>query len=146
MGISTHDLTKRSTTCSKKADYILEYFNSRPHEEVDRELEGEELRKYNFNSRPHEEVDGKRKCGLCLVSYFNSRPHEEVDGYAAVREHHGNISTHDLTKRSTLEEDLLKQIFYISTHDLTKRSTGYIEYDKPLENISTHDLTKRSTL
>ena len=57
------------------------YFNSRPHEEVDRRaIERGRKAGQNFNSRPHEEVDVVR-------GYFIS------DG--------DDISTHDLTKRST---------------------------------------------
>ena len=77
------------------------------------------------------------------------------------------ISTHDLTKRSTLEGIIETKPMVISTHDLTKRSTSgfritaYSNIDfnsRPHEevdwfsrakemhkDISTHDLTKRST-
>ena len=123
--ISTHDLTKRST--SSFIDYTSQkkYFNSRPHEEVDR-LDSQESNVLytHFNSRPHEEVD----CRLCLIALilfnFNSRPHEEVDSALCIhrveciifqlttsrrgRRYHyctrwgcRGISTHDLTKRST---------------------------------------------
>ena len=77
------------------------------------------------------------------------------------------ISTHDLTKRSTMwqtyavspfafqlttsrrgrRSNQLKdaRCYVISTHDLTKRST--VDADEPYipVSISTHDLTKRST-
>ena len=78
-----------------------------------------------------------------------------------------HISTHDLTKRSTLEGIIETKPMVISTHDLTKRSTSgfritaYSNIDfnsRPHEevdwfsrakemhkDISTHDLTKRST-
>ena len=58
---------------------------------------------------------------------FNSRPHEEVDRQ---QEHAGSgkpISTHDLTKRSTLQSMTDDCEYKISTHDLTKRST-FISY------------------
>ena len=61
--ISTHDLTKRSTYCSRNWSICRRYFNSRPHEEVDLYLE--EVRE--------------------IVGYFNSRPHEEVDIQMIVR-------------------------------------------------------------
>ena len=78
------------------------------------------------------------------------------------------ISTHDLTKRSTLQASVLRSYLHISTHDLTKRSTSQ-SYANTSQSmifqlttsrrgrpnlfwitflviiISTHDLTKRST-
>ena len=58
------------------------------------------------------------------MRYFNSRPHEEVDGIASVSFKIGDdISTHDLTKRSTEIYRDGEPVDYISTHDLTKRST-----------------------
>ncbi len=42
--ISTHDLTKRSTMEQYQKSFIMEHFNSRPHEEVDRsQLEADQL-------------------------------------------------------------------------------------------------------
>ncbi len=102
-------------------------------------------------------------------SHFNSRPHEEVDNpaFASFAELL-TISTHDLTKRSTLP-GVRYAVFHvvISTHDLTKRSTftprntdSTIEFQLTTSRrgrlsvrggsccrgrISTHDLTKRST-
>ena len=78
--------------------------------------------------------------------YFNSRPHEEVDfavptippntvlfqlttsrggrRYWAVSVKVGiKISTHDLTRRSTLKRVVCGILKGISTHDLTRRST-----------------------
>ena len=105
----------------------ISYFNSRPHEEVDELFVPLPITHSYFNSRPHEEVDNEPKCFIG----FNL-----------------NISTHDLTKRSTIislslrfigqsfnsrpheEVDVVEIILnctlrIISTHDLTKRSTGY---------------------
>ncbi len=75
------------------------------------------------------------------VPYFNSRPHEEVDpswlhasGSVPV------ISTHDLTKRSTiplLQVSLNCLPFQLTTSRRGRRSPAFV--------ISTHDLTKRST-
>ena len=55
------------------------YFNSRPHEEVDRSRQGVLSTGLYFNSRPHEEVDITSLSSLSSQLYFNSRPHEEVD-------------------------------------------------------------------
>ena len=55
-----------------------------------------------FNSRPHEEVDTVTGLNMLTRDYFNSRPHEEVDGSAIATTSAVDISTHDLTKRSTV--------------------------------------------
>ena len=105
----------------------------------------------------------------CKSWNFNSRPHEEVDDYYQLMfERRCDISTHDLTKRSTNlqapsaprvghfnsrpheEVDLsrrpMRLRMAISTHDLTKRSTqGSVATESRFTHISTHDLTKRST-
>ena len=39
----------------------------------------------------------------------------------------GNVSTHDLTKRSTGRKVLIQGNHDVSTHDLTKRSTDYLD-------------------
>ena len=55
-----------------------------------------------FNSRPHEEVDVHFQVQvLSDADGFNSRPHEEVDSCNGDREGREDVSTHDLTKRST---------------------------------------------
>ena len=59
--------------------YIIQYFNSRPHEEVDVILDILEREIFHFNSRPHEEVDILERWYYEFIRYFNSRPHEEVD-------------------------------------------------------------------
>ena len=103
-----------------------------------------------------------------MFCYFNSRPHEEVDNVQNATTQQTGISTHDLTKRSTLAQDRRRRTLYISTHDLTKRSTmefltlnlrkmyfnsrPHEEVDHSVRKaqypikISTHDLTKRSTV
>ena len=93
--ISTHDLTKRSTYIGDPHTVYRSHFNSRPHEEVDQRY----VRHRNF------------------FHHFNSRPHEEVDVSTAGDESYGNISTHDLTKRSTMlssSEDN-KAVFQLTT-------------------------------
>ena len=100
--ISTHDLTKRSTRWLELMAKPSKNFNSRPHEEVDCPDEGTTESEGDFNSRPHEEVD---------MEYTRTG-----DGTSL-------ISTHDLTKRSTLERRRNGNQGFISTHDLTKRST-----------------------
>ena len=78
---------------------------------------------------------------------FNSRPHEEVDRINCNGATHTTIiSTHDLTKRSTITSTAFTLHDYISTHDLTKRSTAEWSWQWNVRSISTHDLTKRSTV
>ena len=143
-------------------------FNSRPHEEVDRQLRSIKCHRLHFNSRPREEVDISycpRRAGLLLFQlttsqggrlirsvntanclYFNSRPHEEVDRIRLFQTVESIISTHDLTKRSTLDTYQNGNLIgTISTHDLTKRSTNGTSEKIRGRFISTHDLTKRST-
>ena len=79
--ISTHDLTRRST--KSNASTILNGVN--------------------FNSRPHEEVDLWHRALGNQCNCFNSRPHEEVDdGWICDNSVFILVSTHDLTKRSTI--------------------------------------------
>ena len=78
-GVSTHDLTKRSTGFLRRpaVDRLFQLTTSR------RGRLGQAFKQL-FQIR------------------FNSRPHEEVDGTASYRDKHGRVSTHDLTKRSTI--------------------------------------------
>ena len=80
-GISTHDLTRRSTYNWFVSSNLFIYFNSRPHEEVDLvyNIVQKLVHISNFNSRPHEEVDVLPAERSPNTIYFNSRPHEEVD-------------------------------------------------------------------
>ena len=144
-----------------------------------------------FNSRPHEEVDQPHSVDAIIHLYFNSRPHEEVDGYVFIECPICHISTHDLTRRSTLRclSDAIENLHFnsrpheevdcmnnnafqqyrvfqlttsrggrrtsinsitinsnISTHDLTRRSTNTEKEQIEQDIISTHDLTRRSTI
>ncbi len=122
-----------------------------------------------FNSRPHEEVDKSAASRASSNDCFNSRPHEEVDREICAVLDTTDVSTHDLTKRSTGsfgDSDVAIVVFQlttsrrgrhranaktsvfvnVSTHDLTKRSTTKDLIDLITDQVSTHDLTKRSTL
>ena len=121
--ISTHDLTKRSTAICL---LVISWKIISTHDLTKRSTRSDappppEL--YYFNSRPHEEVDNRHLLKGFPLCYFNSRPHEEVDGVAAELQPPALISTHDLTKRSTIIFLFCLYFGYISTHDLTKRST-----------------------
>ena len=79
----------------------------------------------HFNSRPHKEVDPAGTDTGRMWLYFNSRPHKEVDIHCCPTASTQTISTHDLTRRSTLNKDVIDLIEKgISTHDLTRRSTA----------------------
>ena len=56
-----------------------------------------------------------------------------------------DLSTHDLTRRSTQADIQLSDTMELSTHDLTRRSTKLMEELSTAEDLSTHDLTRRST-
>ena len=145
LDISTHDLTKRSTE-----DGLIEvcFVDVSTHDLTKRSTLQRFHRFFSggcFNSRPHEEVDLWHRALGNQCNCFNSRPHEEVDNNDEDTHNHLDVSTHDLTKRSTLffvrkmaichcfnsrpheEVDVLyvfqTQVVDVSTHDLTKRST-----------------------
>ncbi len=57
-----------------------------------------------------------------------------------------NLSTHDLTQRSTKDGMVFKGLNTLSTHDLTQRSTQPDHRKQYRTVLSTHDLTQRSTI
>ena len=62
-----------------------------------------------------------------LRTSFNSRPHTEVDHMHHTAFYHtAYLSTHDLTRRSTLGKGPWETDKELSTHDLTRRSTANI--------------------
>ena len=145
--ISTHDLTRRSTTEPPAGTAFvsvfqlttsrggrpfavcfllrLVHFNSRPHEEVDYV----EVQPYKIDNISTHDLTRRSTMLPVLImareGYFNSRPHEEVDGHLILNRTDNIISTHDLTRRSTVAEDISDKPYVISTHDLTRRSTSY---------------------
>ena len=76
-------------------------FNSRPHAEVDTILWPVIPAGRTFNSRPHAEVDTAMVANVERLAAFNSRPHAEVDRGDERLEPCHDLSTHDLTQRST---------------------------------------------
>ena len=121
-----------------------------------------------FNSRPHEEVDAILIHLRTGSRYFNSRPHEEVDNTDIYFLLYFNISTHDLTRRSTAMDEAAAAIFkfqlttsrggrlgtnwdtvWNAVFQLTTSRGGrrsVIYYNRIGRYISTHDLTRRSTV
>ena len=78
-GISTHDLTRRSTAnkiAKVTGTFIFQLTTSQGGRQADNVQAYPH--KY-FNSRPHKEVDGRRYVRKMKQRYFNSRPHKEVD-------------------------------------------------------------------
>ena len=166
--VSTHDLTKRSTTGKRTNCETHKRFNSRPHEEVDRTSKDVLQAKDCFNSRPHEEVD-EQHCFVSLgcqmfqlTTSRRGRPavassNNVTNLFQLTTSRRGRrsflasdtgdyyVSTHDLTKRSTISEALGYDVSIVSTHDLTKRSTRKTVDSNNNPCVSTHDLTKRST-
>ena len=76
---------------------------------------------------------------------FNSRPHKEVDLLRRFGLHTRELSTHDLTRRSTCS----KNISYICIFSFNSRPHKEVDRCctryRILCNLSTHDLTRRST-
>ena len=100
----------------------------------------------SFNSRPHEEVDKHNHRVLLRLSPFNSRPHEEVDQYIYIIVEDIFLSTHDLTRRSTLLPSVHTEIiFFQLTTSRGGRLIIALYVDRRLM-LSTHDLTRRSTI
>ena len=87
--ISTHDLTKRSTMEQYQKSFIMEHFNSRPHEEVD-------LKVFETPS-----IRG-------LFQLTTSRRGRRFS--MTKRAELVVISTHDLTKRSTRKDGLIDSV------------------------------------
>ena len=101
LSLSTHDLTRRSTSATSSQVYI---FDLSTHDLTRR------------STRLHHRVE------LELIS-FNSRPHKEVDLAELADLPVFFLSTHDLTRRSTVAYLKKKYSISLSTHDLTRRST-----------------------
>ena len=122
------------------------YFNSRPHEEVDGGVKLVQLWLQNFNSRPHEEVDALYRDFFGIIMEFQlTTSRRGRHGCCGHRQRRRDISTHDLTKRSTsLVQSQRYPLKYFNSrpHEEVDDSTVDNAKDK---YISTHDLTKRST-
>ena len=144
--ISTHDLTKRSTLkMIRLSDYRTD-FNSRPHEEVDNQIDypsdGETISTHDLTKRStgtevlpdmdeaFQLTTSRRGRRFCLnirrprIFHFNSRPHEEVD-YDITFYRRTRIQFQLTTSRRgrRTSASMATAAMAISTHDLTKRST-----------------------
>ena len=75
-----------------------------------------------------------------LTTSQGGRPYRE-----AKEEGISDLSTHDLTRRSTRKRLPRRLPSRLSTHDLTRRSTRRLSPDGRHHGLSTHDLTRRST-
>ena len=167
--ISTHDLTKRSTTAPQQLQPNHSHFNSRPHEEVDHTRHNTKLLQFHFNSRPHEEVDLHRQCKRTIHTYFNSRPHEEVDQGQVLKwaldfvfqlttsqggRHSANIhlAPHFLFQLTTsqggrrfLSGVKTKRKMYFNSRPRKEVDQRQLRIGLNDQIISTHDLARRST-
>ena len=143
--VSTHDLTKRSTFCtsSRLKLSMFQLTTSRRGR-----LLISHSRVYLLLSQLTTSRRGRHRFfkNVLLFFSFNSRPHEEVDYHGFfICLNNRNVSTHDLTKRSTYHQKITFVVLFVSTHDLTKRSTRFSCASLNKGLVSTHDLTKRST-
>ena len=102
IGISTHDLTKRSTRASSRKRRKM---NISTHDLTKRSTWKGAHTELELDISTHDLTKRSTGCQIVniqIAKYFNSRPHEEVDSsFAAEMEVKIRISTHDLTKRST---------------------------------------------
>ena len=165
---STHDLTQRSTGVSSHQPFILSFFNSRPHAEVDRMGHIQYGTMILFNSRPHAEVDSISFTSFPRIQFFNSRPHAEVDIASNFLINCCFFSTHDLTQRSTIvrivimlrsrsfqlttsrrgrhSKTINQAVIYVFQLTTSRRGRLFQEICRhSLGEFSTHDLTQRST-
>ena len=100
--ISIHDLTRRSTNLTGGRDSERDYFNSRPHKEVDLNATGKNLTgsTFQFTTSQGGRLERIRAAALRLTFQFTTsqggRP-----GYSASQTAETYISIHDLTRRST---------------------------------------------
>ena len=78
---------------------------------------------FHFNSQPHKEADYHIRTEHIQLTYFNSQPHKEADGNKYWYSLTLNISTHSLTRRLTLADQIFGDFYVISTHSLTRRLT-----------------------
>ena len=153
MAVSSPSIAFQLTTSQGGRPKILYHSSSRMH----------------FNSRPRKEVDGLRGKATGMVFSFQlttsqgGRPRAAKHCCFCIY-----ISTHDLTRRSTVTGRCLRlsasyfnsrphkevdsispnrteKTVRISTHDLTRRSTSCCIPSITVLIISTHDLTRRST-
>ncbi len=120
-------------------------FNSRPHKEVDLPRRHQRSSRLSFQfttsqgGRPYHTSmyrilftfqfttsQGGRRKFRQHVTYalsFNSRPHKEVDLTDTCLVILGDLSIHDLTRRSTMRKLSECKNYFLSIHDLTRRST-----------------------
>ena len=105
--ISTHDLTKRSTIVDAK---WRDEFCISTHDLTKRSTL-HIYSHYHFQEAFQLTTSRRGRPGLleklASISYFNSRPHEEVDTITSTTSSNISISTHDLTKRSTLTHNYI---------------------------------------
>ena len=116
--LSTHDLTRRSTLYRKARKSFLISFNSRPHTEVDHTPDYYLILCHPFNSRPHTEVDSCRSIVLYAIPSFQlTTSHGGRQEQMEYLKEWNNLSTHDLTRRSTehIRADALRLTFQLTT-------------------------------
>ena len=145
-GISTHDLTKRST-----AQYTV-YLSTVTAFQLTTSRRGRHCRRRYSKRFFHISTHDPTKRSTFNVSYFrwviDISTHDLTKRstvYWRSENHSSGISTHDLTKRSTV---LSQPCLYLNVFQLTTSRRGrHFSCDiiQPSISISTHDLTRRST-
>ena len=122
------------------------YFNSRPHEEVDRQGIPKTPEELEFQlttsrrGRPKQQPLCAERMEFQLTTSRRGRP-TRVNNFYEIQQFQLTTSRRGRPFPLNATESPL----FISTHDLTKRSTCLFKHKDHFQSISTHDLTKRST-
>ena len=146
-GLSTHDLTKRSTIIPDMLPDMSTLFQLTTSRRGRPQCGGLADGMDDFQlttsrrGRPLQDYDACISRSFQLTTSRRGRRHHIFSHTSRER-----LSTHDLTKRSTSSDTGAREALMLSTHDLTKRSTCrliWVLFHQT--DLSTHDLTKRST-
>ena len=126
--LSTHDLTRRSTMPQRSeiTTTIFQLTTSHGGRPFSRSMPASSA---SFNSRPHTEVDNEFGSFYSMILTFQLTTSH--GGRLLLQDNYFSsdfLSTHDLTRRSTIHN--IRNVIYadLSTHDLTRRSTNGFHY------------------
>ena len=125
--LSTHDLTRRSTRFLSSLHPADHAFNSRPHKEVDHCVSTVLFHHFAFQLTTSQGGRRKKNITLNCEEYFQLTTSQGGrQNTVAVVPESKKLSTHDLTRRSTLPDRNNLSQGRLSTHDLTTRTTCHI--------------------
>ena len=170
VGVSIHDLSKRSTNSSNNSKPDSRSFNSRPLEEVDRRCAGRECKPdvsiHDLSKRSTCARSGSRKDHLSFQFTTSRRgrplddsPSAQTTSFQFTTSRRGRpifqktlqVQAARFNSRPLEEVDRSMSLHfteeeYVSIHDLSKRSTRVRRAFQQARRVSIHDLSKRSTV